>query len=242
EQCLKPDLADRPPSAVEVYLRLQEVGKASGILLLPPGAMDRLVAARKQEAPTEQYSPPVSRRWLLGGAVALLALLAAGLWWWLSDPTPEAGPASLLGVRIGDDVAEAQGKIGAANIHPGNPWSKECLADLGHALSRDDLRLTAEDWGRTETRWSSDRKSAIISAGGKVAAVVTTSGGTGRGVRVGSDLNRVARLYQESAEEKGFDAPDGHHYQIRRYPSLGLAFEVRGKTVHRITLYPPKAP
>lgn len=47
EQCLKPGPADRPPTAVEVYLRLQELGRASGMLLLPPGAMERLVAARK---------------------------------------------------------------------------------------------------------------------------------------------------------------------------------------------------
>ena len=44
DQCLKPNPAERPASAVEVYLRLQELGKASGILLLPPGAMDKLVA------------------------------------------------------------------------------------------------------------------------------------------------------------------------------------------------------
>src|SRR5262249_25387609 len=51
EQCLKPNAAERPPTAVEVYLRLQELGKASGILLLPPGAMDRLVAAREADEP-----------------------------------------------------------------------------------------------------------------------------------------------------------------------------------------------
>src|SRR5204862_7263453 len=32
EQCLQPNPANRPPTAVEVYLRLQELGKASGIL------------------------------------------------------------------------------------------------------------------------------------------------------------------------------------------------------------------
>ncbi len=57
DQCLKPNPAERPPTAVEVYLRLQELGKASGILLLPPGAMDRLVAARKASEPTVQYQP-----------------------------------------------------------------------------------------------------------------------------------------------------------------------------------------
>src|SRR5205807_369639 len=48
-QCLRPNPNDRPKSAVEVYLRLQELGKASGILLLPPGVMDKLVASRLKE-------------------------------------------------------------------------------------------------------------------------------------------------------------------------------------------------
>ena len=59
EQCLKQNPNERPSTAVEVYLRLQELGKASGILLLPPGAMDRLIAARQAEAmqPTIAYDP-----------------------------------------------------------------------------------------------------------------------------------------------------------------------------------------
>src|SRR2546421_12529139 len=71
DQCLEPNPAERPPSAVEVYLRLQELGKASGILLLPPGAMDRLIAARQSESmqPTIAYDPKKKkksqrRRWL----------------------------------------------------------------------------------------------------------------------------------------------------------------------------------
>ena len=63
DQCLKQPPQDRPQAAVEVYLRLQELGKASGILLLPPGAMDKLVATRKTPtaappAPTEHYVAP----------------------------------------------------------------------------------------------------------------------------------------------------------------------------------------
>jgi serine/threonine protein kinase len=57
DQCLKPNPMERPPSAVEVYLRLQELGRASGILLLPPGAMDKLVAARQAAEPTTEYMP-----------------------------------------------------------------------------------------------------------------------------------------------------------------------------------------
>src|SRR5262249_34517477 len=57
EHCLRKDPAERPASAVEVYLRLQELGKASGILLLPPGAMEKLVAARQTQQDTVTYVP-----------------------------------------------------------------------------------------------------------------------------------------------------------------------------------------
>jgi serine/threonine-protein kinase len=56
DRCLRQNPLQRPASAVEVYLRLQELGKASGVLLLPPGAMDKLLAIRRQ--PTDQTEPP----------------------------------------------------------------------------------------------------------------------------------------------------------------------------------------
>jgi eukaryotic-like serine/threonine-protein kinase len=89
DQCLKRNPAERPPSAIEVYLRLQELGKASGILLLPPGAMDRLVAARQAESQetTLAYDPKKNRarlRKFLWLGVGALALLGAAAWWiWL---------------------------------------------------------------------------------------------------------------------------------------------------------------
>jgi hypothetical protein len=244
EQCLSADPADRPPSAVEVYLRLQELGKASGILLLPPGAMDKLVAARKSEAPTEPYHHGSSRRWLIGAAAVAAIATATGVWWWLSDPTPETGAASLMGVRIGDPVNEAQAKIGASAIYQGNPWSKENAADLGHSLARDDLKLPAPSLLEVATRWSADGRSCVLSHQEKVVAVVTSSsaGGTGRGVRVGNDVKRLYRLYPESADEHGTETKSGTRVQVRRYDALGVAFEIKGTTVHRITLYPPKAP
>jgi serine/threonine-protein kinase len=83
DQCLKPNPNERPASAVEVYLRLQELGKASGVLLLPPGAMDKLLAARQPQEATVTYVPPGAgrRRWLVVGLVSLavLALGALGL-------------------------------------------------------------------------------------------------------------------------------------------------------------------
>jgi serine/threonine-protein kinase len=91
EQCLKPNPNERPGTAVEVYLRLHELGKASGIIILPPGAMDALVGARaaNHESATLPYIGPGRGRsvlwpWLLGGAIALAAL-AGAIWYfrWL---------------------------------------------------------------------------------------------------------------------------------------------------------------
>ncbi len=47
EHCLKPAASDRPQTAVEVYLRLQELGKASGVLLMPPGAIEAILRAAR---------------------------------------------------------------------------------------------------------------------------------------------------------------------------------------------------
>jgi len=85
-QCLKPNPNERPPSAVEVYLRLQELGKASGILLLPPGAMEKLMAAKAKgdEDPTVTYISPATkwRRWLLMG-VGAAVVVAGAVWFFL---------------------------------------------------------------------------------------------------------------------------------------------------------------
>ena len=87
DQCLRRNPNERPPSAVEVYLRLQELGKASGILLLPPGAMDRLVAARQAESmqPTIAYQPRKGRKilWALAALLLLGALGALAWYLWL---------------------------------------------------------------------------------------------------------------------------------------------------------------
>jgi serine/threonine-protein kinase len=79
EHCLRKDPAGRPASAVEVYLRLQELGKASGVLLLPPGAMEKLAAARQQQQDTIAYTPPrrpaARGKWALLIGLAVLAVI-----------------------------------------------------------------------------------------------------------------------------------------------------------------------
>jgi serine/threonine protein kinase len=92
DQCLKPNPNQRPANAVEVYLRLQELGKASGILLLPPGAMEKLLASQQRvhEQPTVTYVPPggktsawLWRGLLLVGLAGVAALAVYGLMNWL---------------------------------------------------------------------------------------------------------------------------------------------------------------
>jgi serine/threonine-protein kinase len=80
DQCLKPNPNERPSSAVEVYLRLQELGKASGILLLPPGAMEKLLAARTEAhtEPTQTYVAPATKKPWVSFLVAALITLAVG--------------------------------------------------------------------------------------------------------------------------------------------------------------------
>jgi serine/threonine protein kinase len=86
-QCLSPNPNDRPAGAIQVYLRLQELGKASGILLLPPGAMQQLLQSRSQntgsDEPTVAYVPGWSgaKKWLAAG-LGVLAVAAAGFALW----------------------------------------------------------------------------------------------------------------------------------------------------------------
>jgi serine/threonine-protein kinase len=84
-QCLRPNPNDRPKSAVEVYLRLQDVGKASGILLLPPGMMDKLAASRSGDSSLSSSSITTGpRNWLfLLGFLLCLAVLVWLFFWGL---------------------------------------------------------------------------------------------------------------------------------------------------------------
>lgn len=85
EHCLKPNPDERPTTAVEVYLRLQELGRASGIVLLPPGAINTLLNARANQQSsnsTVAFQPGSRRRksvplWMLLtlGAVGLIACI-----------------------------------------------------------------------------------------------------------------------------------------------------------------------
>jgi eukaryotic-like serine/threonine-protein kinase len=85
--CLNPNPNGRPATAVEVYLRIQELGKASGILLLPPGAIEKLAASRGDigNDPTVPYRQPrnVAKRWWLWAAAGAAVVAIAALLFWI---------------------------------------------------------------------------------------------------------------------------------------------------------------
>ena len=152
--CLQQDPAERPASAVEVYLRLQEPAKASGILLLPPGAMDRLAAANRAEQPTIPYGHAGQRAWwrrgwVLGTAATMLALailVALILALHGAGQQQEAARESLLGLEVGsslEDVALVF-KSRHEKEFEGNPWvfagaQAKRKGALGHVLKPEDL-------------------------------------------------------------------------------------------------------
>jgi hypothetical protein len=257
DQCLKPNPSERPPNAVEVYLRLQELGKASGVLLLPPGAMEKLVAARGSEVPTIVYKPAarkpsfrVNRRLLFGGiAIALLVGLALALKLAFLSTTPVAvGPESLLGLKIGDAELPAELKLGTPKIV--DPWKQGPPPHIGGILRAKDLGLMPEARQQLIVYSAADEHVTVLLYDGKVCGVVVRqphSASTGRGLSVMDKVDQLYRLYDESpTETEAIElTPDEAkfaqgHVEVRRYGQLGIAFMIQKDRVLAIALYPPK--
>jgi hypothetical protein len=257
EQCLRPSPAERPPTAVEVFLRLQELGKASGILLLPPGAMDKLVAARKSNEPTIAYTPRGKffgrRRLLLAAAalalLALLGVLVKVLFFPGKPPAPRPGAESLLGVTVGEKQRDVGDRLNLtdAEVHIGDPWKHpKGKWLLGHLMQPEDLHLAnpGEDLPVIETRFLHAGKACVMFHEGQVRAVVVrewSHGQTGRGMKVMGDVGKLYELYGDfSASTRDVKLPKGQgHVEVRRYDGQGIAFEVAGRKVTAAALYLP---
>jgi tRNA A-37 threonylcarbamoyl transferase component Bud32 len=253
EQCLKPNAAERPPTAVEVYLRLQELGKASGILLLPPGAMDRLVAARKASEPTEVYKPkaggkPGKRALILGAAVlVLLAALAGGYGLYKvfggGGDAPK-GPESIADVKVGAEVADVKERLQLKRQMTGDPWGpkSKVKAHLGHVLAAADLEVPEDAMERVVTHYTGDDppSTVVIVFEGKVKAIVTRDHHTHTGQRVKYDskADEVRARYGFPPRAAPVDTAEGQE-QVWRYDERGLGVELRNNRVVRLTLYPP---
>jgi serine/threonine protein kinase len=268
DHCLKQNPAERPPNAVEVYLRLQELGKASGILLLPPGTMDKLLATRHQQSSKTSEAadpsgttraedrttahPPGRRQWLIA-LLALLGLtviaLATKLLFFHEEPTAEG--ESLQGYGIGAPQAEAvKGLRLGSSDGPMNPWATgRPPAYLGHVLRAEDLQLPPKALANLEMRATADGKLAVLSYEGKVRAMVVQEphhATTARGVKTGADASRVLAAYHEAPSQVNTIrlppelAPrNAEPIEVRRYDPLGIGFEIQNGHVMAITLYPP---
>src|SRR5205085_1928949 len=93
EQCLRQNPEGRPVSAAEVYLRLHELGLASGALVVAPETLRQLTArfrATIASSDTRTYVPLSSARRKrligLGLLVSLIAFILAALCFWLPRP------------------------------------------------------------------------------------------------------------------------------------------------------------
>jgi serine/threonine protein kinase len=261
DDCLKPNRDERPATALEAFLRLQAIGKDSGILLMPPGAMETIIAARRgrtgEQPSTVPYEPAPRRRsrralLVLGGAlfVACVGLAAAWFFW----PTPKPGPdETLLGVKIGDPQKEVTDRLKLTHSSEGrDPWKSErTKAMLGHVLKPAQLRLTTEEMANLDAYWSDDQKVIALFHGGKLRGLVATQphhAATGRGLALLSSYSDIFKKYEETFEQedpvvpKEEDKEGDGHLRILRFDALGLAVQaskVGGRmTVTALALYP----
>jgi serine/threonine-protein kinase len=271
DQCLKPNPQERPQSALEVYMRLNELGKASGVLLLPPGALDKLLAAKQAGEPTVEYvpkdqtGPQPRRRWLLIAGLSVLALLAPltgwGLWSLFQKPLPPPEEESLLDFKIGgsrDDLIAALGK--PETVWHGAPsqdakkWDR-VWTDVGGILRPSDVNdsLDPEAWkGYEILYWSGpDKQVYAVTQAGTIRAVVaqgrTHAAKSGRGVGIGDSEAKLIHAYTSElpTSVRVPDPPSGKRpagSKGYRYDRLGIGFVIENEKVVSITLYPPKSP
>lgn len=263
EDCLQLDPADRPPSALEVYLRLQEAGKASGVLMLPPHAMDKLLEARRKSdqdlalgsATTIGPEKPrrISRGALLIGILLVLILLVAGgflVRHYFFPPTAvSGGPESVLGFKIDDPQQQVVDALKLTKGGRMNPWATGTSPlFLGHTLRPADLQLDEKALENLIVQWSADDRVAVIFHGEKVRALVVREpheATTGRGLQIRASVADVYNLYNEVTPRVEHiklsqdEDPTGKDWiEIRRFDQLGIAFEIHRARISAITLYP----
>ena len=265
DQCLKPNPAERPPSAVEVYLRLQELGKASGILLLPPGAMEKLAAARatpasrpsRRNLATTKTLPPGAanggRWWALSSASCVLLALATAivlvkfLWPQPSPTTPpvKAGPESLLGVMIGDPQQEVVEKLDLLRQDK-DPWAMNPPPEYLGLLAQKPRLLGVEEDARKNLQilHTTDEKVSAAFLDGKLRVLVVHRGQaqTGRGVGVSSPSSLLDDRYGDDESQSIPLTLPGmtKHTHVRVYTALGVAFEIQEQAVTRGDAVPPR--
>jgi len=255
--CLKQNPAERPATAVEVYLRLQEPAKASGVLLLPPGALDRLAAASRSAEPTVTYVPdsqqPWWRRgWVLGTAAVLVLAMIVLIIVGLHNAGLQNIPVreSVLGLEVGSDMVAVGQTFSQRQEHQwtGNPWKVEDLK-LGDILKPADLGDAAALDGMKVLSWSNQRVLVFVKDDVVRALVVHEPyhAVTGRGLRIGHSESKLKQLYPEEPQLGTRPLPEdekarkrsARYVETYRFDKLGIGFEVLEQRVKSIVLYPP---
>ncbi|MFO0841155.1 MAG: hypothetical protein U0797_02000 [Gemmataceae bacterium] len=235
---------------------LQEVGKAGGILLLPPGSLDKLIAARKANEPTVTYVPRATageaRRVLLGagGLLGLLALAALAKGLWPVSPGYVGGPERLHDLRVGGDSKRlpslTMGRNNKATFKPatGNPWElAQTRSLMSPALRPEDLGLPRNKLNELVVHYTIDDRIVAIADGEVLLGILSRDpeAKSEGGVGIGTTVREVERRYK--GQELMIDSSAMHAGQgveVYRYPYLGLSFEVRSGSVSAIALYPPR--
>ena len=92
--------------------------------------------------------------------------------------------------------------------------------------------------------WTDDKKVVVVYHDDKVKAVIVHDGYasalTGRGIRLGDDVNAIQTKYDRAGAEAYLPSgPAGQGREIRRYDGPGVGFEIVNGRVVGMTLYPP---
>jgi hypothetical protein len=263
EQCLEQNPAERPASALEVYLRLQEPCRASGVLLLPPNAMEKLAESSRAHASTLEYVPRGSRKWPARLAFGILAasmilVLGLGAWvcWtmWKSPPALPVSTESLLDLKIGASRDEVVGKFGKPEDE------REVVPFLDEITSRHGALLSANDLGDEDNfselkvlSWRKGQVEAVIDAGRLRALIIHVPyrAASGRRVKIGDKESHLIHEYNDAVavesshalpEQKAGNAGTARRAKIYRYDELGISYEVVNELVVAIAVYPPVQP
>jgi tRNA A-37 threonylcarbamoyl transferase component Bud32 len=250
ESCLKPDPGERP-TALEAFLRLNEAGNASGILILPPGALERLVGRKIEKNATVIHKPQPTvvgnRRTVIAGAVAAVLCAAAVLTYvfWPKPGGKVEGPEKLAGIAIGDAAAAVHKQFSLPGAKHGDPWKGPGKAafEKHPLLTRERLGLSDDALSQMMTRVDAQESLWVFfDKDDKVVAVLSTRGGdrSAWGVRVEGEPGKIEQLYEDEGLVLEQKQVGGRSVSIHRCDKRGVAFETQGGRVVAIALFPPR--
>jgi serine/threonine protein kinase len=257
ESCLRPDRNLRPRSAAEAYLKLHDLGKASGALVVSSETLEQISApqgiASLGGSNTVTYVPKgvghwTRRRWIFSAGALLLALgtILGIVYGRRSLPT---GGESLAGVRLGENRDAVVARLGNPSHPVGDPW-KTCPNLFGSLLRTEDLGPAEAARPLELLTWDNHHLGVLLS-GNQVCAVIVRSprsAQTARGVRIDDNESRLLKSYEEPSDvdKEHFEDDDAGGRKksawgiLYRYASLGLNAVVRDKKINGLALYPPK--